>query len=52
VVLDLPGAEAVRVGLELARARYRPVPLYNAVPLPFTAPIIDPLGTGTVAAVI
>ena len=51
VVLDLPGAEAVRVGLELAPRGYRPVPLYNAVPLPFTARIIDPLGTGTVAAV-
>lgn len=29
LVLDLPGAEAVHLGLALARHGYRPVPLYN-----------------------
>jgi hypothetical protein len=51
LVMDLPGAEAVQVGLELAARGYRPVPLYNAVPLPFTARIFDPLRVGRVAAV-
>lgn len=31
IVVDLPGAEGVREGLALARAGYRPVPLYNGV---------------------
>jgi hypothetical protein len=30
LVLDLPGAESVRLGLSLVRAGYRPVPLFNA----------------------
>lgn len=30
LVLDLPGPEAVDAGIALARAGYRPVPLYNA----------------------
>ncbi len=34
LVLDLPGAEGVFTGLALAQGGYRPVPLYNAVPLP------------------
>src|SRR5581483_8415463 len=35
VVLDLPGAEAVRLGVHLATtAGYRPVPLINASPGP------------------
>ena len=46
VVLDLPGAEGVRVGLELAARGYRPVPLYNAVPLPFTARVSGSLERG------
>lgn len=29
-VVDLPGAESVKTGLALARAGFRPVPLYNA----------------------
>jgi hypothetical protein len=32
LVVDLPGAESVRVGLALARFGYRPVPLFNACP--------------------
>src|SRR5690348_3529687 len=35
LVLDLPGAEGVLAGVALALRGYRPVPLYNAVPLPF-----------------
>jgi hypothetical protein len=51
VVLDLPGAEGVQFGMEFAARGYRPVPLYNAVPLPFTARILDPPAVGTAAAV-
>jgi hypothetical protein len=51
LVLDLPGAEGVRVGIELAARGYRPVPLYNAVPKPFAARVLDPLAGGFVAAV-
>ena len=41
LVLDLPGDEGVWVGAALAGRGYRPVPLYNALPLPFDAPILD-----------
>jgi hypothetical protein len=34
LVLDLPGTEAVKLGLALTRAGYRPVPLFNNVPGP------------------
>ena len=34
VVIDLPGAKAVSIGIALAKIGYRPVPLYNALPLP------------------
>jgi hypothetical protein len=34
LVLDLPGAESVALGLALARQGYRPVPLFNACPPP------------------
>ena len=33
VLVDLPGAASVATGLALAEAGYRPVPLYNAVPV-------------------
>jgi hypothetical protein len=33
LVLDLPGDEGVVLGLSAARTGYRPVPLYNAIPL-------------------
>src|SRR3954454_19514947 len=36
IVVDLPGAEGVAVGVMLAAAGYRPVPLYNSVPAPTT----------------
>lgn len=32
LVLDLPGGEAVRLGMTLVPAGFRPVPLYNALP--------------------
>jgi len=51
LVLDLPGDEGVWVGVALAARGYHPVPLYNAVPLPFGAPILDPLSRRSVAAV-
>jgi hypothetical protein len=41
LVLDLPGAEGVAVGVALARRGYRPVPLYNAHPGPAGASAID-----------
>jgi hypothetical protein len=51
LVLDLPGAEGVLLGLELGARGYRPVPLYNAVPLPGGEPPFDPLTSRPVAAV-
>ncbi len=51
LVLDLPGAEGVLAGVALAARGYRPVPLYNAVPLPFGGPLLDPLTNRAVAAV-
>src|SRR5687767_6929404 len=38
-IVDLPGAEAVRAGLELALRGYRPVPLFNTSVGP--SPLID-----------
>ena len=42
IIVDLPGARAVEVGLGLAAAGFAPVPLYNAIP--------GPAGTETVTA--
>jgi hypothetical protein len=42
VVLDLPGAASVAAGLALASRGYRPVPLFNALPLPAQNPAGDP----------
>jgi hypothetical protein len=41
VVVEAPGAEAVALGLTLAAAGYRPVPLFNALPAPPPSPL-DP----------
>ena len=41
LVLDLPGAEGIQVGLALAARGFRPVPLYNALPGP-SAPTLLP----------
>jgi hypothetical protein len=51
LVLDLPGAESVFVGLALAARGYQPVPLFNAVPLPAEEPLLDPDSGRPVAAV-
>jgi len=37
IVVEMPGAEAVAVGLALAERGYRPVPLFNACPPPWVA---------------
>lgn len=34
IVVDLPGAASVEYGLALASLGYRPIPLFNAIPLP------------------
>ncbi len=41
----------VLAGVALAARGYRPVPLYNAVPLPVGEPLLDPLTNRAVAAV-
>jgi hypothetical protein len=51
LVLDLPGAEGVLIGVALAARGYRPVPLYNALPLPCGESVIDPMSGRAVAAV-
>src|SRR5262249_26112950 len=51
LALDLPGDEGVWLGLALARRGYRPVPLYNALPLPFGMSAFDPVSQRPVAAV-
>lgn len=43
VVVDLPGAESVMMGVALAQRRYRPVPLYNAIPVPGGQPVLNPI---------
>ena len=50
-MLDLPGPEGALLGLELAIRGYRPVPLYNAVPLPIWEPQFDSVTGRPVAAV-
>lgn len=40
-VVDLPGAASVEAGLELARAGYRPVPLYNTTRHPAAVVEVD-----------
>lgn len=51
LILDLPGRDGARLGLALAARGYRPVPLYNAIPTPFTARQLDPLTGRMVCAV-
>lgn len=49
-VLDLPGAQSVELGLALARAGYRPVPLFNTADHPAALvkvrPILDQINAG------
>jgi hypothetical protein len=51
LVVDLPGAEGVAVGVALAGRGYRPVPLYNALPLPLGHPPVDSMTGRETAAV-
>lgn len=51
LVLDLPGAMGVLAGVALAGRGYRPVPLYNALPLPFGQPERDLLTGRPLAAI-
>lgn len=51
VVLDLPGAEGVHLGMALAQQGFRPVPLYNAVPMPTVIRVLDPGGMQPMSAV-
>jgi len=51
LVLDLPGADGVLFGLKLAASGYRPVPLYNAVPLPGGRLPFNPISGRPLAAV-
>jgi hypothetical protein len=48
IIVDLPGVEAVQVGLALAERGYRPVPLFNGTagpsPVIDLAPVIGALG--------
>ena len=50
-VLDLPGAEGILNAVALAARGYRPVPLYNAIPLPYSQRLLNPLSNVSVAAV-
>lgn len=51
IVLDLPSSEGVEAGIELAERGYRPVPLYNALPAPFTPAVLPPVLSESGAAV-
>src|SRR5215510_14217757 len=51
IVLDLPGADGVVTGLALGGRGYRPLPLYNALPLPFGESLLSPATSSRVAAV-
>src|SRR5215471_9521139 len=48
IVLDLPGVDGVVTGLALAGRGYRPVPLYNALPLPFGESLLSPASSSRV----
>src|SRR5437763_19632 len=51
MVLDLPGEEGVWLGVALSSRGYRPVPLYNALPLPYLELPLDGTPTASVAVV-
>lgn len=51
IVLDLPGAQGALIGIALASRGYRPVPLYNALPVPFGQRMLDPATGKSVVAV-
>ncbi len=51
LVVDLPGAEGVLAGVALAQRGYRPVPLYNAIPISIGGVAVQPLLHRVTAAV-
>jgi hypothetical protein len=51
IVLDLPSDQGVWVGLALAKRGYRPVPLYNAIPLPAESALSEAQSQRPIAAV-
>lgn len=51
VLVELPGAESVFAGLQLARFGYRPIPLFNACPLALGASHFT-LGTAEAPALV
>ena len=59
LLVDLPGAEGLELGVDLARVGYRPIPLYNACPYPFPPdtfelplPVARPLSTVNVVPIL
>lgn len=48
VVVNLPGVEAVRLGVALAGRNYRPVPLFNACPPPMDSISSPPLSCAVI----
>ena len=48
LVIDCPGSESVDVGIECAKAGYRPIPLYNACPFA----TFDPDGNDFITSVL
>jgi hypothetical protein len=51
MVVDLPGVEGVQMGLALAERGYRPVPLYNAIPVPGGQSVLESFALRNIAAV-
>jgi hypothetical protein len=51
IIVDLPSADGVVMGVALASRGYRPVPLYNALPMPLGRSLLSPLTGQSVAAV-
>lgn len=49
IIVDLPGAESVAMGLALAKSLYRPVPLYNCCKAPGMLVNVNPIVEGLVA---
>jgi hypothetical protein len=43
IIVNLPGAESVAMGLALVKRGYRPVPLYNSCSGPFAVVPLDPI---------
>jgi hypothetical protein len=52
IVVDLPGVEAVAMGLALAARGYRPVPLFNACPPPSPVHMAPPVAVIDVDSIL